>query len=421
MKIPHFSSIIQVVRNHKVIVQNTSYLTIIEVIKLILPFVALPYVIRTIGAGYYGTIAFAQTIISYFSIFINFGLDISAVKDVSVNRDNRPELNKIVSVVLGLKLVLFALSAILLAVGILTIPYCRKEWLLLIFCFMACLSEILSPNWFYQGIEKMKYITIVRFSSILFYTSTVFIVVRGADDYVYVPMLQSLGHILAGVISMAILFRIEKVRLVRPRLDEMKRYFINSIPFFLSRVSVVINNGLAKIFSGIFFSMEVVGAFDLAQKIASTALVPMQMLNQAIYPHIAKTRSLIFIRNYFRIDVALSFALASALALMAPVAIRIFAGDTMPEAIPLLRLLCIWVFFGGITTFIGSPVLVSFGYPKPFNDSVLYSTAALALAYLLITVLQIPTIELYALALVFSEFVILVYRGYYCRKFGLLP
>lgn len=34
--------------------------------------------------------------------------------------------------------------------------------------------------------------------------------------------------------------------------------------------------------------MHEVAVFDLAQKIAMTALVPLQMLNQALFPHIAK-------------------------------------------------------------------------------------------------------------------------------------
>ncbi len=418
---PSLVSIIQIIRNHKVIVKNTSYLTIIEAIKLILPFVALPYVIRTIGAENYGTIAFAQTIISYFAIFINFGLDISAVKDVSVNRANKYELNRIVSTVLSIKLMLFIASALLLIMGLICIPFFRQEKLLMLFCFLSCFSEIISPNWYYQGIEKMKYITVIRFISIIFYTSTVFIFVRNSDDYLYVPLLQSLGYIIAGLISMIILFRIEKIQLIRPRINEIKNCFIGSIPFFLSRVSVVINNGIAKIFSGIFFSMEVVGAFDLAQKIASTALVPIHMLNQAIYPHIAKTKSKNFIQRYFKIDIIISSVLAAVLLIVAPIAIKIFAGDTMPQAVSLLRILCLWVFFGGITTFIGTPVLVSFGYPKPFSHSVIYSTVALLGMYFLMGLFNIATIQLYAISLAISELVILIYRFYYCHKYNLLP
>ena len=101
--------ILQKIKNHKTIVKNTGYLSIIEVIRMAMPFIALPYVLKTIGASNYGLAVFAQTIISYFSIFINFGLDVSAVKDVSINRNDHKTLNAIVSSVLLIKLVLFCL------------------------------------------------------------------------------------------------------------------------------------------------------------------------------------------------------------------------------------------------------------------------------------------------------------------------
>lgn len=413
-------NIIQAIKNHKIIVQNTGYLTAVEVMRMLLPFVALPYVIRTIGGERYGTIAFAQTVISYFVIFINFGMDVSAVKDVSVHRKDKVRLNQVVSSVLLLKFFLFLLAFCILLVGIAFIPYLRSEWLLYLFAFMSCFSEILFPVWFYQGIEKMKYLTLIRFTSILFYTATVFLFVRSKDDYVNVALLQSLGCVVSGIISFYVLLKVEKVRLILPSASDLKRCFLDSIPFFMSRVSVVANNGMAKIVSGIFFNMEVVGAFDLAQKIASSALVPMQMMNQAVFPHIAKTKSISFIRKYLRIDILLSLFAAILLALLAPWGIEIFAGSQFPDAVPLLRILAIWVFFGGITTYIGAPVLVSFGYPKPFNVSVLLSTLSLVLLYVGGYASDLFSIYYFAWTLVCSEFVILLYRGYYCFKYKLI-
>lgn len=37
-------NIIQPIKNHKIIVKNTGYLTAVEVMRMLLPFVALPYV-----------------------------------------------------------------------------------------------------------------------------------------------------------------------------------------------------------------------------------------------------------------------------------------------------------------------------------------------------------------------------------------
>ena len=118
-------NIIQPIKNHKIIVKNTGYLTAVEVMRMLLPFVALPYVICTIGGERYGTIVFAQTIISYFVIFINFGMDVSAVKDVSVHRNDKERLNKVVSSVLLLKLLLFLLALVVLLFGIVFILFAK--------------------------------------------------------------------------------------------------------------------------------------------------------------------------------------------------------------------------------------------------------------------------------------------------------
>lgn len=80
-------NILNTLGNYKTVASNTFYLTIINVVRLLTPFVALPYVIRTIGSERFGEIVFAQSVAAFTFIIINFGLDISAVKDVSQNRD----------------------------------------------------------------------------------------------------------------------------------------------------------------------------------------------------------------------------------------------------------------------------------------------------------------------------------------------
>ena len=193
------------------IVQNTGYLSIIEVFRLLLPFIALPYIIKTIGATNYGSIAFMQAIISYFQIYINWGLDISAVKDVAIARGNSMELGRIVTSVLGIKFLHLIISAAILSIAAIFIPYLKDNSLLLFFCFLMCFTEVLFPIWFYQGIEKMQYLVIIRFISILFYTISIFVFIHKSADYIYVPLLQSLGNILAGFVSLFLLMKIEKI------------------------------------------------------------------------------------------------------------------------------------------------------------------------------------------------------------------
>lgn len=406
--------LLKVMRNNTIVVKNAGYLTLLEIVRLIMPFVALPYVIRTIGAEKYGTIVFTQTIIQYFVILINFGLDISAVKEVSVNRDNKKLLNEIVSSVLIIKTILWVVSLLILLVGIIVIPFWRDHALLFFLVFLTCLSELLFPVWFFQGIEKMKYLPIVRTCSILFYTITVFIFVKSPADYVWVAFLQSIGSILSGIIAFFLLLRLEKVKLLFPKIRMIRRLFVESIPFFISRVSNVLNLNMAKTVSGIFFTMDAVAAFDLAQRIAQVSLVPAQMLNQAVYPHIAKTQNRKFANNFLYCNITIAFLVALIVYFLAPFVVYYFAGNTMSEAITLLRILTLFIFCGCITTYLGTPVLVSFGYPKPFNMSVILSTIILLLLYIVIYTFHLFSIEYFALTLFVTELAILFYRLYYC-------
>ncbi len=407
-------------KKYKVILSNTAYLSVLEVLKMVMPFIALPYIISTVGTENYGLVVFAQTVISYFIVLVNFGLDVSAVKEVSVARKDISKLNEIVSSVLMIKTILFLISFVILGGMVLLIDQFRSHVLLFFLSFLSCLSEILFPVWFYQGIEKMKYITLIRFISILIYTVTVFLFIKRADDYILVPLLQSIGWIVSGVVSFFMLLKAEKITLFLPSLNLMKKYFVDSIPFFFSRVSVVINNGMAKLVCGIFFTMHEVAALDLAQKIATTALVPLQMLNQAIFPHIAKTKDVNFVNKCFRMIMFATLCIIFLVYVLAPLGIHILSGGALMDSVPLLRILCLFIFSGGITLYTGSPVLVSFGYSKPFNRSVLLSTVILICLYGLLFITNKFSIEYFTLALGLAEFSIAIYRLYYCNRYKLI-
>lgn len=418
-KLLSFSDIKNLIKKNSLIVQNTGYLTFIECIRLILPFVALPYIIRTVGIERYGMVAFAHAIISYFSIFINFGLDISSVKEVAVLRDNKKELNYLVTSVLSIKFVLLLISFAALLIAVNFIPVLSEYKTLLLFTFIACLSEILFPIWYFQGIEKMKYISLITSSSILLYTVSVFLFIHHQDDYIYVPLLQSLSRIAVGLFGFIFLIKAEGIRFHFPPLNQTIQVFKNAVPFFLSRVSVVYNSNLAKTISGLFLSMESVAAFDIAQKVSQFVLIPVNMVNHATYPHISRTRNKAFITKFFYFSIVLGFVLSLILFIISPILIRIFTSENVAEATTILRVLCLYTFSDTITICLGTCTLVAFGYPKPFNISVIYSTFVLSFIYFIIYHFKLFNTSSFAFAIFLSSMFVLFYRLYYSTKYGI--
>lgn len=385
-----------------------------ELLKMVMPFIALPYIIRIVGSESYGLIAFIQTMISYFGIFINWGLDISAVKDVAIAKNDKYVLGEIVSSVLLIKFLLWLISLIVLLLLFIFIPMMRENKLLILFAFLSCLSEVFFPVWYFQGRERMKDITLIRSVSILFYVSTLFFVVTKKSDYIYIPLLQSIGLLLSSFISICVVIKRDGIRFSLYNYYIIKRYFIDSIPFFVSRLSVLLNSGMAKIVCGFFFSMQSVAALDIAQKIASASFIPLQMLNQALYPYFARTKDTVLARKGLVFMFLLSLAVMIFVFAIAPFAIGIFAGNQLPESIVLLRIMGLYIVAGGISLYLGTPILVAFGYPKPFNMSVIFSSFILFGFYFILYLSDFMSINNFALVLGISELFIALYRYYYC-------
>lgn len=90
--------------------------------------------------------------------------------------------------------------------------------------------------------------------------------------------------------------------------------------------------------------MDMVAAFDLAQKITAIALVPIQMVNQAIYPHLARTLNKLFARKMLIVNVALSFVIALSVFVLAPYAVYYFSKGELEASVFLTRILCVWLF-----------------------------------------------------------------------------
>ena len=407
-------------KRYNTIIKNTGYLSVLEIFKLIMPFIALPYIIRVIGAENYGLIAFVQTVISYFSMFVNFGLDISAVRNVALARNDEDKLAEVVSSVLCLKCIFIFISFLFLCILIFFFELFAANKLIFFFAFLSCFSDVLFPMWYYQGMERMKNITLIRFASILFYTASIFIFIHTKDDYVLIPLLQSLGMILSGGISVILLLRRDQIVFRLVDVSILKKYFIESVPFFISRLSVLLNSGMAKLICGTFFSMQSVAAFDVAQKVATTSFVPVQMINQSVFPHISRTLDRKLIHHCFKLILVISFLISGGIFLLAPFIIAFFAGENMPEAIILLRILCFYILCGGVSMFLGTPVLVAFGCYKPFNRSVILSTFILVFLYSILYALNIFVIENFAIVLGLTELSIVFYRLYFSMKYKIL-
>ena len=104
-----------------------------------------------------------------------------------------------------LNFILFGLCFSIFMICLFFIPFFQQYRIIYLYAFLSCFSEVIIPVWFFQGIEKMKYLTYIRTTSIVLYTILVFTFIKKEMDFTLLALLQSLANITAGVFSLILL------------------------------------------------------------------------------------------------------------------------------------------------------------------------------------------------------------------------
>ena len=405
------------IKPYKGLISNFSYLSVLEVLKVVFPLLTVPYLFRVLGVDIYGLVVFAQSIIAYLSILISFGLEIKATKDIAVYREDKKKLSEIVLTITYLKFLLFLSVALIFVIIVFTSSFFASHKLLYILSLSIVFNDIMLPYWYFQG---MKYITLIRFTVVSVFTALTFIVIRSPEDYIYVNLLQGVGGVVGGGMIYYLIFIKHSLSFYIPPLDTAKLYFKESLPFFSSRLASLMNQTLAKVASGFFLGMEQVAVYDLAYKICGAACIPLQTINTALFPYNAKKQNTSFVKKMLYVSIALGVVLMLITVLFADFFVKILSGKEIIEAVYVTYILSGYVLMCSMSLYLGSPVLVAFGYFKPFNTSVIYSTLLLIAAYLILYLGNIFNLYMFSACLVIIESYIVIYRLWYCVKYRII-
>ncbi len=370
----------------------------------------LPYLTRVLGIDKFGLVMFVQAFTTYFVILTDYGFNLSAAREVSVNRDNPDKISEIVSSVLIIKLTLLIIGFGLLSLIIFSFDRFRSEWLLYYLAYGLVFGQAIFPVWYFQGIERMKYITIINVVAKAIFTGSIFIVVNKQSDYILVPLMNSLGFTVGGLLSMIIILKSFKVRLSVPGLSVIYGYFKDSTQFFLSRASVSVYSNSNTFAVGLFLGNAAAGLYSAAEKLFMAMSLAYQPLMDVLYPYMAHKKDLNLYKKIFVGVVLVNIVFCTAVFLLSDTIVGlIYPGDFSVSA-NLLKIFCGLCLILIPSVLLGYPYLAAFGYPKYANYSVVYAS----MVHLALLALIIPIMTVYHVAalLIVTQTVVIGIRIY---------
>jgi O-antigen/teichoic acid export membrane protein len=352
---------------NRILIENFSFLSILQISNLIVFIIIVPYLFRVLGENNYGLVVFAQTIAIYFSILVNFGFNITATRDISVNKSNFAKVSSVISNVLFLKFGLFVLSMVLLAILSLFIPVIRINPALFYFSMLFCLGEALFPVWYFQGIEQMKYITYINVFSRGIAALMVYLIVNKPEHFYYVPLILGMGSIIGALAGLFIVFGFHKNSFKITSTSDLKNTFLSNLPLFLSNISSQLYVNSNKLIIGFSLGMQQVAIYDLADKIYNLLKVPVYLIAQTLFPKVSRELNVKFVLKTMKICIFFVIIIYFFLFFFSESIIHLLTGAFNHEAAEVLRILSFSIIPVCMGLFFAELILLPFGQIKAYS------------------------------------------------------
>ena len=371
---------------------NVASLFSVQLANMLLPLLTVPYVVRIIGPERLGLLNFSTAYVAYFTLLINYGFELAAVRAIAADRTNKDLVNRVFSEVLTGKALLFGLSTIIFGAISFYTPEFRAHLWLHLYTYMSCAGVVLFPIWLFQAMEDLGRVALFNLGVKILFTLSVFVLIRQPDDYIYQNLSISVAQILVSVVALWVALRRFGITFSLPTWPALVNRFREDSTLFFSSVMITLYANSAMFLLGLFTTPYNVGIFSAGTRIEGIARAFVGLaLNQAFFPIVAsafgrgRDEGLHVVRTTFFPLAVLMSLVSAGLWLIAPLFITLFYGDKFQEATLVLRIVSLLPITVGISNLLGLHTMLNLRMDRAFFAITAFgSVVGLALNTLLI-------------------------------------
>lgn len=209
-----------------------------QLFNLVTPLLVAPYIVSICGEENFGKTAVGMAIAFFLIVFVDFGSDIIGVREVSVNRDNPEILNKIFTTTYTVKAIILVLVLLITGIVFLSFSYFDAENTMFFLGLLILIGQFINPTWFLQGIENVKWITILNVISKSIYLIGIYSTVHKESDYIYVNMWWGIGMIISNFLILVFVIRKHKFSFLTINRSEVVKHIKEDFSMFSSQIFV---------------------------------------------------------------------------------------------------------------------------------------------------------------------------------------
>lgn len=276
-------------------IKDVVFLIALQGLNYIAPLIVFPYLMKILGAEKFGYIGFSLSIIQYLMLVVDFGFNFSATKRIAQAKNDPILLKEIFYSTLLAKIALLVISFLILLLIIFGIPKFHMYSEIMLIMFIMVIANTFSFVWLFQGLGKIRTVSIINIISKLSILPLTFIFVKSSSDFIKAGFIQSLVFVLGSLLTT---FFLINGKFISGKFEIKKEKIINEIklayPIFLSTTATSIYTSLFIIILGYYSTPIEVGKYAAAEKIMrGFCFLLFTPISQAFY-HKISTMSISF-------------------------------------------------------------------------------------------------------------------------------
>lgn len=361
--------------------------------QMLFPLITFPYVCRVIEADGIGQINFFQSIISYISLFTCLGIPMYAIREIARDRSDVVQMNRTAMEILLLHSMLTLVGYAIVAILCLTVPQIQVNIPLFLILSLTIFFTAIGCEWFYQGIEDFKYITIRGLIIKTVSVVLLFIFVKSKTDLLYYGCYTVFGVLGGNIFNF---FRLRKYihreNIIFSELH-IKRHIKPVLKVFSFSVVTSIYLQLNTVLLGFLKNALAVGYFAAATKVMQMLLTMSACLGSVMMPRashlIAENKEDEFnrlIQKSYDFTLAIALPMTIGLIFCAPSLITALCGVKFEHSILPSQIIAPIILMVAISNVFGIQVL----FPKGKINIVTLCCGIGAVADLLLNLCLIP-------------------------------
>lgn len=358
---------------------NIVSLYVLQGLNYVIPLIVLPYLVRHLGMEEYGLVAFSQAFAQYFVIFTDYGFNFSATRSIAQNREDVRAIRSTVLEVFLIKTVILVAGLILLAIMALALPQMRHDVPYFLLAFIGVLGNVLFPQWYFQGIERMQYISVYTGIAKVVSTAFLFLLVHGPNDGLWAVAILSSGPLIAGIMGVWTALREIGFQFERPARQSLHATLADGWHVFVGTASVCLYTNTNVFMVGLLAGNTQAGYFSAAEKLIRGMAGTLGPITQALYPRISalaassRDAALSLVSKSLLWVSGASIVFSIGIFFLAKFITTLLFGASGAGSYPVIRSIAALPFLIAVNNVLGIQTMLTFGLDRQFSWILLLS------------------------------------------------